>query len=484
MAWRINPAFSAMVQRTLFGAEILVKQSGLATIPGDRGNWWFPIIREPFTGAWQRNLEQTQENILTNYAVFACMERIVSDIGKCRIRLVEQDSNDIWNEIFAPAFSPVLTKPNGYQTRIQFFENWMMSKLGAGNTYVLKRRDNRNVVEELYVLDPVGVRPMVAENGDVFYRLSIDNLSGLQTEVPYVPASEIIHDMMPLKFHPLCGISPLYAAGAPALQGVNINNASSTFFRNNAQPGGILSAPGEIKESTAKRLREYWEKEFTSNNAGKVAVLGDGLKFESLSQTFLQSQTVEQMGISAKMVCAAFGVPAYMVGVGDPPSYNNIEALNQQYYTQTLQKHFEAIELLLDEGLGLTEIVGKTYGTEFDLDDLLRLDMQTASQVQERLVKSGIASPDEARRRFNLGPVTGGKSPYLQQQNFSLEALAKRDAQDDPFGIGAKAPAAQPSPPPAQPDTGRSYAEVIEVAAIRQSSSWALRDAFSRVAQK
>jgi hypothetical protein len=42
-----------------------------------------------------------------------------------------------------------------------------------------------------------------------------------------------------------------------------------------------------------------------------------------------------------------------------------------------------------------------------------------------------------------LKPVKGGKSPYLQQQNYSLEALAKRDAQDDPFK-----PATPPAPPP------------------------------------
>ena len=25
------------------------------------GNWWWPIIREPFTGAWQRNVELRAE---------------------------------------------------------------------------------------------------------------------------------------------------------------------------------------------------------------------------------------------------------------------------------------------------------------------------------------------------------------------------------------------------------------------------------------
>ncbi len=38
---------------------------------------------------------------------------------------------------------------------------------------------------------------------------------------------------------------------------------------------------------------------------------------------------------------------------------------------------------------------------------------------------------------LSLPPVAGGDSPMLQQQNFSLAALAKRDAKEDPFTPGA-----------------------------------------------
>jgi phage portal protein BeeE len=37
-------------------------------------------------------------------------------------------------------------------------------------------------------------------------------------------------------------------------------------------------------------------------------------------------------------------------------------------------------------------------------------------------------TPNEAARRLNLPPVAGGDAVYRQQQDFSLEALAKRDA--------------------------------------------------------
>ncbi len=66
-------------------------------------------------------------------------------------------------------------------------------------------------------------------------------------------------------------------------------------------------------------------------------------------------------------------------------------------------------------------------------------------------ISSGGLSPDEARKKYHgLGPVPGGDSPYLQQQYFSLAALAERDS-NQPFAKPEPAPPAQtPEPMPAE----------------------------------
>ena len=91
----------------LFGFEIArIKQySGdlLTPIYGANRGGWFPIINEPFTGAWQRNIALTGESLLAYHAIYACIDRIASDIAKCRIRLVEQDANMIWTEVTSSA---------------------------------------------------------------------------------------------------------------------------------------------------------------------------------------------------------------------------------------------------------------------------------------------------------------------------------------------------------------------------------------------
>jgi HK97 family phage portal protein len=204
---------------------------------------------------------------------------------------------------------------------------------------------------------------------------------------------------------------------------------SEKFFENMSRPGGMLTAPGHISDDTAARLKVAFDTKFGGDNVGKTAVAGDGLEYKTFSMSAVDSQLIEQLRWTGEDVCRAFGVPAYKVGIGPMPTYNNIEALQQAYYNDVLQTLIECIEALLDVGMELPS----HYGTEFDVYDLLRMDSMTKTKVLAEQVKAALVSPDEGRAELGRDPVPGGKYPYLQQQNFSLEALAKRDAQDDPF---------------------------------------------------
>ena len=447
----MKPRYRVRADGTDPRAVLPVESKAVSLLASSAG--WHTLIREAMAGDWQRNVEVKLDSVLSHSAVFRCVSLIASDVAKMRIRLVQVDSDGIWSEANSPSYSPVLRKPNRFQNRIQFFTNWMESKLTRGNTYVLKERDNRGVVIRLYVLDPSRVKPLVADDGSVYYELCQDTLAGLPESAIVVPAKEIIHDRWNTLFHPLVGLSPIFANGLAATQGQAIQNMSAGFFQNGAQPGGVLTAPGAIADETAARLKAHWETNYSGKNRGKVAVLGDGLKYEPMTAKMVDSQLVEQLKWSAETVCSVFGVPAYKAGVGTAPAYNNVEALNQQYYSDCLQIHIESVELCLDEGLELKA----PYGTEFDIDDLLRMDTATQIEALTKATTGGLMKPDEGRKKLGLKPTAGGDAVYLQEQNYSLAALAKRDAQADPWAHG-ETPVPVSTPEPANDDEAQARA--------------------------
>jgi HK97 family phage portal protein len=432
---------------------------------------WRSIISEGFTGAWQCNIETPIVDLLKHPTVFACVTLIASDIAKMRLELVREEENDVWVPTDNPAFSPVLRKPNHYQTWFHFKLVWMLSKLIHGNTYVLKQRDARGLVVALYVLDPTRVKPLIAPDGSVFYELSTDHLATLEESV-IVPAREIIHDLFNEFYHPLVGISPLYACGIAAMLGLKIQTNSAHFFGNGSQPGGILTAPGAITVDTAKRLKEEWEKNYGGQNRGRVAVVGDGLTYEAMAESADKSQLNEQWASASQAIADAFHVPWYLVG-GPQPPYNNIQALNVQYYTQCLQPLTTSFEEVMDDGLGLSpdKIGGVRLGTQFNINDLLWMDSATMMDVISKGVGAGVMKPNEGRARLNLRPVTGGDTPYLQQQYYSLADLDERSKNPQLTPPPSASATAQSEPEPESDDMPDDMSEAAFLVSMRKELS-------------
>lgn len=448
----------------VFGLEITRARplTAISAPAGTMGGGWFPVVREPYTGAWQENAPPiTPATSLSYFAVFGCVTLISTDIGKLHLRLVSQDDDGIWTETTNPAYSPVLRKPNHYQTINKFVEQWITSKLSAGNAYALKARHDSGVVAALYVLDPARVTPLIAPDGSIFYGLKSNELAGLAPVIAgqdvIVPAREIIHDPMVTLFHPLVGVTPLYACGLAAQQGLTIQTKSEQFFRGGSHPGGVLTAPGEIGQDQADRIKKYWEENFSGANIGRVAVVGKGLKYEAMTVNAADAQLIEQLNWTAQQVCTCYHVPPALLDLGDSSNVTDLEALLQKYHSQCIQSLLANFEKSLDEGLELKP----PYGTEFDIDDLIWMVTATKTKAAAESIGAGALSPDEARRKyFGLGKVKGGDTPYMQQQNFSLAALAERDA-EKPFAKPAPAAPAQPAAP-ALPDDDADEKQFLE----------------------
>jgi HK97 family phage portal protein len=426
----------------LFGYEIArVRAQTLQGVSPTGGGGWYGLIRESFGGAWQRGVSvDAPRDILSFPGVFAPFTLIASDIAKMRLKLVQEDDNGICEEVKdGSPFLKVLQKPNHYQNRIKFIEQWIVSKLLYGNTYALKQREGRTMVDKLYILDAQRVKPLVAESGDVFYELSADHLSGIPATVT-VPASEIIQDSMVSLWHPLVGVSPNYGAGHSATMGNRIQRNSTKFFDNMSRPSGSLTSPGKISDELAARLKQEWDANFSGGNLGRTAVLGEGLKYEAMTIPAQQAQLIEQLKISGEQIAACYHMPLFKIG-GPIPIGSTIDALQQIYYSDCLQSFIESFELCMDEGLELKP----GYHVEFDLDGLLRMDSAALIASEAEAVKGGIKAPNESRKRLNLPPMDGGDSIYMQQQWFSLEALAKRDALPNPFVIDRPTPNPTPS---------------------------------------
>jgi HK97 family phage portal protein len=349
--------------------------------------------------------------------VYDCVRRIATDIAKMSPGVRRLADTGVWVRATHQVFDRLLSRPNHFQTWFQFILCWVTCRLVAGNVYVIKLYSVAGLVEELVVLDPSKVTPMVTESGRVFYEVSYEPLA-LVREAIVVSSDDIIHDRYLPLGHPLIGTSPLDRAlsGATARGGI-IDNAGDLSTHAGVPPG-ILTTPEGLTDEQADQLADRWRK----IPRGRIAVIDAAYKFEALAAKYVDSQSKELAELSGLDICAAFGVPPWKMGVGVRPM-GDPEALQVIYYQDTLQWQVEEIEQCLDFGLG----VAAGIYIELDPACLLKLDSRTRAEVQKVLVGSGVMAPNEARMAWDLGPVEGGDTPYMQQQNYSLSALNRRD---------------------------------------------------------
>jgi len=124
----------------------------MLTLVGGGSGSWSPVVREPYTGAWQHNDPLTTDSALANPSVFGAVSRISQDISKIAPPLLlERDRNNFWTETSNPAYSPVLRRPNRYQLTNEFIEykNGSLKKLFEifdYNPVKLERKDQHTLI--------------------------------------------------------------------------------------------------------------------------------------------------------------------------------------------------------------------------------------------------------------------------------------------------------------------------------------------------
>jgi len=371
---------------------------------GYNSGGWLRVL-EPFAGAWQQGASCSAQDATAYPTLYACLDRISSDIGKLPWH-VKQRGSDGAGRIVPNA---KLGRPNGFQTPSQFRASWVLALLQQGNAVVLKAPD-------LIVLNWERVTPLVSASGEVFYRIATPANSLLPSAYHgrsvTVPASEVMHDRRACLYHELIGVPPITAAYLPAAKNWHILDNAKTRFAKGNEMGGLLTVPAGLQDTDAQELRTYWQ----STDPQTIRVVGADAKFTPFDGKSTDAQVVEQLQLSDKQICAPFHVPPFLVGAESLPSGQRPDQYLDTYFKLALQHLIDGIESLLTTGLGLP--AGQYV--EIDTSALLRMDQATRGAFYKDMVAGGIFTRNEARKAFDLPPVEGGDVVTVQVQDVPL----------------------------------------------------------------
>src|SRR5215831_8884634 len=293
------------------------------------------------------------------------------------------------------ALSRVLRRPNEYETFSTFMLNAVHSLYCEGNCFALALRNERFEVASLHLMNPRMSAPLVAETGDVFFRLAgnavVDHIFGDSQLL--VPQRDVLHVKLHSNHrypHPLVGETPLAAAMADIAVGNAFVQQQLQFLANQARPSAVLSTELVLSRDQVQQIRDRWNKQAKGLHQGGTPILTAGFKVQPWATPAKDAQLAELSKLSAERICWAFGIPLQLLGLATTPA-TSTETLMQFWLATGLGFALNHIEQGFDKLFGL-EGEPQDY-CEFDTAALLRSAQKDRIEALVRGVQGGVFSP-------------------------------------------------------------------------------------------
>ena len=346
-----------------------------------------------------------EKSALQIATVYACVRLLADSVAQLPLHLYKRESEDHNSKaVDHPLYKVLYRQANPEMTSFSFREVMMTHLLLWGNAYAQIVRDGRNNVLGLYPLLPEYVEIDRDSRGKLYYTYHAytDDTPNMKNSDVRFRRDEILH-IPGLGFNGIVGFSPIAMMKNALGATLAVEKYGSVFFKNGAQPMGVLEHPSVVEDP--ERLRREWSEKYGgTNNAHKVVVLEEGMHFSPISLPPEDSQFLSTREFGVEEICRIFRVPPHMVQSLKRATFSNIEHQSIDFVVHTLDPWLVRIEQAITKDL-LLENEKDSYYPKFNVDGLLRGDSESRMKAYAQGITNGFLSPNDARRKENLPPI-------------------------------------------------------------------------------
>lgn len=362
-------------------------------------------------------------------AVYACVRILAEAIASLPLHVYEyQDDGGKKLVHDHPLYYLLHDEPNPEMTSFVFRETLMSHLLIWGNAYAQIIRDGAGRVLGLYPLLPDKMEVQRDDRGNIYYvysRNSDENPMFKEYGNIKLKAEDVLH-IPGLGFDGLIGYSPIAMAKNAVGMTLACEEYGASFFANGANPGGVLEHPGVLKDPS--KVRESWNSVYRGvNNAHKIAVLEEGMKYQQIGIPPEEAQFLETRKFQINEIARLYRIPPHMVGDLDKSSFSNIEQQSLEFVKYTLDPWVIRWEQSLQRSLLLPGEKGK-YFIKLNVDGLLRGDYQSRMNGYAVGRQNGWFSANDIREMENMNPIPDEEGGNLYLVNGAMTKLADAGA--------------------------------------------------------
>ena len=341
-------------------------------------------------------------------AVYASVFLIAKTLGWLPLHLLQKQDRKTRVATELNLYAILSQQPNSYQLPFVFKMQLAAQMLLWGNGYAEIQRDRRTgEVLGLYPIPAWEVQPQLKDGVKTF------RINGVT-----FANDEIFHVMAP-GWDGVRGLSPIRQHRMTVGMALESLSYGEQFYRNGTRLAGALEHPGKLGEEAQARLRSSWTSTYAGKaNAGKVAILEEGMKFNPFTMPMEDAEYVDTRKFTVSEVARIFGVPPHKIGDLEKATFSNIEHQAIEFINDCMMPLFVQFEQECDLKLLTARQREQGYQAKFNVKALLRGDVKAQAEALKIGRDGGWYSPNDALEILERNPIEGpGGDEYVRPMN-------------------------------------------------------------------
>jgi HK97 family phage portal protein len=350
------------------------------------------------------NMSVTPKSAMTVPAVASAVELIAEAVGTLPVKLFVRNAKGKDADAAHPAFRLAHDEANDWtsaaELRTRLTHDALLNDKGG---LALANRVGDRVVEFIR-LDPSTVTVKTDETTSEPYYLVREGKRNVRYHY-----SDVLH------IEAFGGTAPISRARNAIGLAMSLEQHAARLFANGARPSGLLSTDQPLGDTALKNVLAMWMATHGgSDNAGKPAILPNGMSWTPLSLNSVDAQFEQMRRFQTEEIGRAFRVPPTMLFDLTRGTWSNTEEMGHQFLTYTLRPWLDAWEWAYARVLLTAEERVERF-FEFVTDDLLTVSFAQRATSYGQYRSMGVMTANEVRAGLNLAPLPDGdtlQNPY------------------------------------------------------------------------
>lgn len=299
--------------------------------------------------------------------------------------------------------------------RTPFISSIIASLMLDGNAFVRVFRDADGLPINLTVLNPTKIKVHRNGVGRVIFEYTEDGKKYTSDEILHIVESV----MRPGQIR---GVSRVEEMKDALGLGLALDSYAQRFFGQGTSGNYALVTPQTLTEEQAKNLAKAVDARHGGwRKSHKTMVLHSGIDIKDIGVNPEESQLLDSRRMFIEDLCRIWNIPSHMMNLPGTNTYSSVEATQIEFVTHTLRPYVAIIENALST---LLQIYPNGVGAfvEFNMNSLLRGDVQSRFSAYSQGIQAGILTSNDARVAEGLSKIDGGDILRVPLANVNIDA--------------------------------------------------------------